>query len=137
MRRNKNTRNRRRTAPTMRVPNEMEAEESGAAEYILQRLHERTVRRPVRLEVLKQYQIAAGIAVAFVGRTSHTIAPQQLNSLREQIFIVLENSENSSARTKALAKLGWLVNDIWSEQIASALRTLRDVCAFDHRDRIA
>lgn len=129
MRRNKNTqRSRRRVAPP-RV-HELEPEESGIGAELIRRLHRRNVERPVLRELLKDLESAKGIAVAFAGRNLRELRTQDMDALRDHIFIVLENSEpDSKTRViRALSALGWMISDLidglWCAKIATVTENL-------------
>jgi hypothetical protein len=67
----------------------------------------------VRGEVMKQAEAAKGLAVAFAGRGFDQLPEAVMNALRDTIFSLLEYSDEKSKgkAIKALAELGWLVND--------------------------
>lgn len=135
------TRNRRRAAP-LRVK-ELTDEESGIGVELIRRLHRRNVERPVLRELLADLEIAKGIAVAFAGRNLRELPTRAMDSLRENVFIVLENSEpRGKARVaRALSDLGWLVNDVinelWAARIASATQNLKLLKPDTPKERIA
>lgn len=66
----------------------------------------------VQREVMKQAEVAKGLAVAFAGRKMNELPAAVMNALRDLIFSVLEQADdkNKGKVIKALSELGWLIN---------------------------
>ena len=126
MKTERHTHRTRRRAARSRICEELPIEESGIAGEILMRLRQRASRRKFQREVMRDFEAATGIAVAFAGRRCRELPSGTFDALRDQIFIVLSNSDEARQATvrRALAELGWIVNDIWAAQINAAVRPL-------------
>lgn len=101
---------------------ELSPEESGISGEILINMQRRANRHQVTREVMRQYEAATGLAVAFAGRDFYTMPPQIFNALRNRLFTVLENSEERRRHlvARALSELGWQMNEYWDAKIAAA-----------------
>lgn len=126
---NKPHHNRRRVRAQRSRVRELPMEESGISGQILIAMQRRANRRQVTREVMRQYEAATGLAVAFAGRDFCQMQPQEFNALRDRLFIVLENSEEGRRHlvTRALSDLGWQMNEHWNAKIAAATRSLNSL----------